>query len=221
MFSRAALGLSLCAWLCAVACGSDDRKAVGVPDAKDAGPEPMTPMTDPTKGCVDVELDGTTVVEHLADFTATFEAGTSYDRTVMLFGGGPVEQPNTPRRAYIYAMDKVDAQMMAKKYPDFYLCSSVGGQEASTYIRVYDLVPATCQIHQQLVAALRVYNANVTRGGDRTSLRLEGAPLTVKSVTADTTGEDVSAQVSGQQFHVITKVQQLTGESVLDFGTKN
>ena len=137
----------------------------------------------------------------------------------MLFGGAQVDQPNTPSRAYIFGLDKVDAQRMAMKYPDFYLCSSAGGQEAATYIEVYDIVPASCKVYQQLVTALRVYNSHVVRGGDRTSLRLEGAPLTVTSVTADASGQDVSAQVSGQHFHLVTAVQQLTGESVLDFGT--
>jgi hypothetical protein len=137
----------------------------------------------------------------------------------MLFGGMPVEQPNTPSRAYIFGLDKADAQMMAKKYPDFYLCSSVGGQEAASYIRIYDMVPATCLIHQQLVAAIRRFEANAAKGGDRTSLYLEGAPLTVTSLTDDVTGQDVSAQVSDQQFHLITSVKQLTGESLIKFGT--
>jgi hypothetical protein len=69
------------------------------------------------------------------------------------------------------------------------------------------------------MAALRLYAANSARGGDRTSLRLEGTLLNVKSVTSNATGQDVSAQVSGQQFHLITAVQQLTGESLFRFGT--
>jgi hypothetical protein len=180
----------------------------------------MTPDDPPPPtGCATVESNGDVVVEHLKDFTAQFQLGTSYNRTVMLFGGMTVQQPNTPSRAYIFGLDKVDAQKMADKYPDFYLCSSVGGQEAASYIQVYDIVPATCKIHQQLVTALRLYEKNAAAGGDRTSLRLEGAPMTVTSLTADATCEDVSKQVAGQQFHLITAVQQLTGESLFRFGT--
>lgn len=212
----------LCAWLCA-ACGGDDNRVVAVPDPVDAGEEPdaAKPYDNPAmnSGCAPVDVTGDIAVEHLKNFTATFQIGEPYVRTVMLFGGMPVEQPNTPSRAYIFGLDKVDAQRMAMKYPDFYLCSSVGGQEAASYIQVYDMIPATCKIHEQLVAALRVFEANAARGGDRTSLRLEGALLTVKSVTDNANGQDVSSQVSGQQFHLITKVERLTGESLLKFGT--
>lgn len=220
--SRATLALAACAWLCAACAGDEEARRVSVPPGQDAGEEEeMTPRDDPaTRGCVDVAVEGDAVVEHLQNFTAKFTVGTAYTRTVMLFGGMAVEQPNTPSRAYIFGLDKADAQMMAKKYPDFYLCSSVGGQEAASYIRVYDMVPATCLIYQQLVAAIRRYDANAAKGGDRTSLYLEGAPLTVTSVTDDVSGQDVSAQVSDQQFHLITSVKQLTGESLLKFGTE-
>lgn len=214
--------LILGAWLCA-ACAGDSERVVNVPPPEDAGVVEEKPKDASVamRGCVDVEVEGDSVVEHLEKFTAKFKVGTAYTRTVMLFGGMPVEQPNTPSRAYIFGLDKEDAQMMAKKYPDFYLCSSVGGQEAASYIRIYDMVPATCLIHQQLVAAIRRFDANAAKGGDRTSLYLEGAPLTVTSVTDDVTGQDVSAQVSDQQFHLITAVKQLTGESLLKFGTTN
>ena len=89
-----------------------------------------------------------------------------------------------------------------------------GGQEASKYIVPYDLVPANCEVYEQIVAALRQYDTNVTKGGDRTSLRFEGAPLELESVIADATGEDVTDQVSNQDFHLVTAVEQLTGQSV-------
>ena len=218
--SRAPLVWALCAWLCA-ACGDEERSFTDVPTAPDAGVvEKKKPDESPqTTGCVDVELDGDKLVEYLADFTAKFKVGASYDRTVMLFGGMAFQKPNTPSRANIFGLDKVDAQRIAEKYPDFYLCSSPGGQEAAAYIRVYDIVPASCQVHQQLVAALRDYDSNASRGGDRTSLRLQGAPLTVQSVVANGSGQDVADQVSDQQFHLITSVKQLTGESLLRFGT--
>jgi hypothetical protein len=218
LYSRA---FAVCVWLC-VACGASDGKTVMVPPAEDAG-EPDASAQEPglPPGCVDVEVEGDEVVEHLDDFTARFELGDPYARTLMLFGGMVVPKANTPTRAYIFGLDKMDAQMMAMRFPDFYLCSSVGGQEAATYIHVYDIVPATCKIYQQLAAAFRVYNQNAAAGGDRTSLRLEGMPLTVKSVTVNATGQDVSDQVSDQQFHLITGVQQLTGESLLNFGSTN
>jgi hypothetical protein len=220
--SRASLTLALCAWLCGACSGGDEPGVVNVRTPPDAGEAEEMPPDDEPKvppGCVDVQIDGDAVVEKLQDFTARFEVGTPYTKTLMLFGGMAVLQPNTPSRAYIFGLDKVDAQKMAMKYPDFYLCSSPGGQEASEYIQVYDIVPANCKIHEQLLAALRVLAANAAKGGDRTSLRMEGKPLTVKSITDDVSGQDVSAQVSGQQFHLITAVQRLTGESLLDFGT--
>jgi|GEM_PF-5855032 len=217
LYSRA---FAVCVWLCAACAASDEGKTVAVPPAEDAGElDASTDEPGLPPGCVDVEISGDEVVEHLDDFTARFELGDPYARTLMLFGGMVVPKANTPTRAYIFGLDKMDAQMMAMKYPDFYLCSSVGGQEAATYIHVYDIVPATCKIYQQLAAAFRVYNKNAAVGGDRTAVRLEGRPLTVKSVTVNATGQDVSDQVSDQQFHLITGVQQLTGESLLNFGT--
>ena len=213
------VALALC-----MACGDGDNSggAVDVPagaDVLDAAVENRPAVHMPADDCVDVKTDAATLVEHVRDFTATFRIGASYDRTLMLFGGDSVQQPNALSRAYVFGLDKIDAQVLAKKYPDFYLCSSPGGREASSYIRTYDLVPATCEIYQQLVAALRQYNANVAVGGDRTSVRLAGAPLELTSVVDEHSGADVSDQVSGQEFHLVTSVTQLSGESVLSFGT--
>lgn len=213
--SSVALALSALLW---AACGDDaSEEFVSAGQAPDAGP---ATTVDPVRRCDLVEMDGEFVLEHEKDFTARFRVGVPYTRTVMLFGGGPVETENVFSNAQIFGLDKKDAQMLAEKYPDFYLCSSEGGQEASKYIVRYDLVPATCQIYDQIVTALRQYNKNVARGGDRTSLRLEGAPLQLESAIADVTGEDVTAQVTDQDFHLVTAVEQLTGQSVLSFGSK-
>jgi hypothetical protein len=218
--SRAPLACALCAWLCAGCNASPEQSdIVEVPTVPDAGEPEKKPDAGSTEGCVTVEVDGNAVVEQLPNFTARFQLGASYDRTVMLFGGMPVGQADAPSRAYIFGLDKVDAQRIAEKYPDFYLCSSIGGQEAAAYITVYDIIPANCQVYQQLVAALRVFNFNDSTGGDRTSLRLEGAPLTVTSVTDDASGKDVSEQVANNRFQLITSVKQLTGESLFEFGT--
>jgi hypothetical protein len=221
--SLASIALLLCAWSCVACGGGSDAASIDVqpaPEASDAGIQGKDPTQSDSMGrCDGVQVDGDIVVEHAQDFTARFRVGAAYSKTVMLFGGETMLKPNTLTRAYIIGLDKVDAQLLAKKYPDFYLCSSAGGREASTYIRTYDLVPATCEIYNQLVAALRQYNVNVAKAGDRTSLRLEGSPLSLESVVDDATGQDVSDQVSGQQFHLVTGVKQLSGESVLSFGT--
>jgi hypothetical protein len=202
------------------ACGGGEGEAfvdVGMPrDAMDKGGE--THMADPRRACETVEMDGEFVVEHEQDFTGRFSMGEPYTKTVMLFGGEPVQEVNVLSSAYIFGLDKVDAQMLAKKYPDFANCSSPGGQEASRYIVPYDLVPASCEVYDQIVDALRVYHENAVAGGDRTSLRFEGAPLELESVTADATGEDVTDQVKDQDFHLVTSVEQLTGQSVVSFG---
>ena len=198
--------------------GGGNEESVTVSVTLDAG-EARMGDDDSVRRCALVEIDGEFVVEHEKDFTGRFHVGAPYTKTVMLFGGEPVEDENVLSNAQIFGLDKMDAQMLAQKYPDFYLCSSAGGQEASKYIVRYDLVPATCQIYDQIVTALAQYHRNVVTGGDRTSLRLHGAPLELESVIADATGEDVTDQVSGQVFHLVTAVEQLTGQSVLSFGT--
>jgi hypothetical protein len=213
-----ALALSACLW---AACGGDGEDTVRARKAPDGGTATAgsAAPADPDRGCDSVQLDGELVVEHEKDFTARFRMGEPYTKTMMLFGGEPVETENVFSNAYIFGLDKADALMLAKKYPDFYMCSSPGGQEAADYIIPYDLVPATCEVYDQLVTALRQYSKNSVAGGDRTSLRLEGAPLQLESVTADATGNDATGQVTDQDFHLVTAVQQLTGESVIAFGT--
>jgi hypothetical protein len=218
--SRTSITLALSTWLWA-ACGSDGEDTVRARKAPDGGTATAgsAAPADPDRGCDSVQLDGELVVEHEKDFTARFRMGAPYTKTMMLFGGEPVETENVFSNAYIFGLDKADALMLAKKYPDFYMCSSPGGQEAADYIIPYDLVPATCEVYDQLVTALRQYRKNSVAGGDRTSLRLEGAPLQLESVTADATGNDATDQVTDQDFHLVTAVQQLTGESVVAFGT--
>ena len=213
----------LCTWMCA-ACGANDA-GVSVGTAEGAGAGDDSTNTDGGTttahghGCDMVVVDGNVVVEKEKDFTAHYRAGTPYTKTVMLFGGVPVDGDNKLSNANIFALDQADAQMLAAKYPDFYLCSSPGGKEAAKYIVPYDLVPATCDVYKQLLEAFDVLNRNDRAGGDRTSLRIEGAPLTLESVTQNTNGADVTGQVHDQNFQLVTAVQRLTGESLIKFGS--
>jgi hypothetical protein len=211
--------LALCALLCA-ACGANHASGVSVGTDQDAGASDGGAAAAPGHGCDMVEVNGSDVVEKEKDFTAHYRAGAAYIKTVMLFGGERVEEDNKLSNAYIFALDQADAQMLAVKYPDFYLCTSPGGKEAQKYIIPYDLVPATCDVYKQLLAAFAEFHKNDRAGGDRTSLRLEGAPLVLESVTANSTGQDVKNQVTNQNFQLVTAVQQLTGETLLKFGTR-
>jgi hypothetical protein len=199
--------------------GSGPVVSVGdAPDEDGAGARDVDADAEPTaRRCDNVMVDGEIVVEMERDFTARFRVGEPYDRTVMLFGGEEVDEDNVFSNAYIFALDQQDALMLAEQYDDFYLCSSPGGEVASSYIIPYDLVPANCEVHDRIVRALQVYARNLASGGDRTSLRFEGAPLELESVTANGSGDDYSDQVSGQDFHLVTSVEQLTGESVVSF----
>ena len=218
-FHARAIALSLAVSVSA-ACGGERESFVEAGEEVDAAVRPRMPaIHDGASGCDDVEIDGEFVIERERDFTARYRIGERYTRTVMLFGGEPVEQDNILSNAYIFALEKGDAQRLAETYPDFHLCSSPGGMAAASYIRAYDLVPATCEVHEQIASALRSYHRNASVGGDRTSLRFEGAPLQVESVIADASGEDVADQVADQNFHLVTGVEQLTGQSVLGFGT--
>jgi hypothetical protein len=214
------MALALSTWLWAACGGGGGEASVDVGEV----PDPMRPaeeagMTDPAVACDVVEMEGEFLVEREKDFTARFRVGEPYTKTMMIFGGEPVEEDNVFSNAYIFGLDKVDALMLAEKYPDFYLCSSEGGQEASSRIIPYDLVPANCEVYEQILSALRQYNRNAASGGDRTSLRFDGAPLQLESVTADATGDDYTDQISDQDFHLVTAVEQLTGESLISFGT--
>jgi hypothetical protein len=219
---RAWIALVLCIALCA-GCGGDGGKSVvSVGDRQDGGADPDEmdmEMVDEDPACDVVLVEGQIVIEHETHFTARFRIGEPYTKTVMLFGGEPVEDQDVLSNAYILGLDKEDALMLAEEYPDFYLCSSPGGQAAAAHVRPYDFVPASCDIYEQLSTALRRFRINREAGGDRTSLRFEGAPLELESVIDDASGGDVTDQVTDQHFHLVTSVEQLTGESVLEFGT--
>jgi hypothetical protein len=215
--------LILCALLCG-ACGAPaDGSQVSVGDGRDAGDDDDDEMTmemeGPDPGCDMVEIDGDFVIEHETRFTARYRIGERSTKTIMLFGGEPVEGEDVLSNAYILGLDKQDALALAEVFPDFFLCSSPGGDAAAEHIFPYDLVPASCEVYEKLVTALVQFRINREAGGDRTSLRIEGAPLELVSVIDDASGVDVSDQVTDQHFHLVTEVEQLTGESVLEFGT--
>jgi len=201
--------------------GASGDPVVSVGGGRDAGDmDPMEMVEDePDPGCDEVSVSGQFVVEHEAHFTARYHIGEPYTKTVMIFGGEPVEAEDTLSNAYIMGLDKMDALALAEEFPDFYLCSSPGGDAAAALIKAYDLVPASCEVYDKLVVALRQFRINREAGGDRTSLRFDGAPLELESVIDDASGSDVTDQVMDQHFHLITSVEQLTGESVLSFGT--
>jgi hypothetical protein len=211
----------LCALLCAACGGPTDGASVSVGDGRDGGDDTTDEMVidEPNLGCDMVEIDGEFAIEHEENFTARYRIGERSTKTIMLFGGEPVEDDDVLSNAYILGLDKADALMLAELFPDFYLCSSPGGDAAADHIFPYDLVPANCEVYEKLVNALNRFRINREAGGDRTSLRLEGAPLELVSVIDDASGVDVTDQVTDQHFHLVTAVEQLTGESVLEFGT--
>jgi hypothetical protein len=207
--------------LCA-GCGGSDKGAgvsVGAGDGDGDGDGDAEMEMNEGLRCDDVEVDGEFVIEREERFTARYRIGERYEKTILLFGGEPIEAEDTLANAYILGLDKEDALALAEAFPDFYLCSSEGGDAAAEHVFPYDFVPANCEVLEDLVAALTQFKINHRRGGDRTSIRFEGAPLELLSVVDDASGVDVTEQVATSDFHLITSVEQLTAESVLEFGT--
>jgi hypothetical protein len=171
-------------------------------------------------GCSNIEVDGEFVIEHEANFTIRYRIGERYTKTLLLFGGDSIPEPNKLASAYVLGLDKEDALALAEAFPDFYLCGSPGGEETAELALPYDFVPASCEVYDDLMAAIRQFRTNHTAGsGDRGSIRFDGAPLEVLSVTDDASGGDATGQVKTDVFHLITRVERLTAESVLEFGT--
>jgi len=226
LYSRASIALALFLALSAGCDSGGGDQTVSVGRGRDAGDlSDDAGMDEPDEpACDRVEIDGDQVIEHERDLSLRYRAGEPYTKTVMLFGGGSVVDPNVPSNAYVLGLDKMDALMLAEDFPDFYLCSSPGGQAAADLLRAYDLVPADCEVFEQLVRALRRFHQNRAAGGDRTSIQFQGAPLALEAVL-DTSGNDVTDQVRDQvvdlDLHLVTSLEQLTGESVLSFGTSN
>ncbi|MDH5676217.1 MAG: hypothetical protein OEZ06_29120 [Myxococcales bacterium] len=171
--------------------------------------------------CNVVEIDGSQVIVREDNVVATFTKSDSIDSIVMLFGGMAVDFDDAVSTVSIMGLDQADALEAAMIYPDFYLCSSVGGDDQAIEAKIHqmDFVPASCQVHEAIVAALSQFRVNAGSGGDRTSLRLQGAMLQLDSAIVNGSGEDVTAHFAGLNFQLVTDVDQLTGQSVLEFGT--
>lgn len=215
--SRAAAAAVLCAVLAAGCGGGEGGPKVSVGDPGDGDGSAAEPEREST--CDAIEIDGDVVTEHEANFTARYRIGQRYTKTVMLFGGEAIAAEDTLGNAYVLGLDKSDAMMLAQEYPDFHLCSSPGGDAAAAHVFPYDFVPASCDVYERLIAALDQFRLNHRAGGDRTSIRFEGAPLELIDVVQNDNGADVTDQVTTADFHLITSVEQLTGQSVLEFGT--
>jgi hypothetical protein len=207
-------GLVVLLWGCSPI-SKEPTHEVGERDAggrEDGGAE--TPGVD----CDNVTIDGDEVSVQEEDVTARFRMGALGTSTVMMFGGEPVKFENAVSNMGLVALDQSDAVVLAQKYDDFYLCSSPGGIEAQNYIVQFDLVPASCRVYDQLLRALADFARNSSVGGDRVSLSFKGAKLELQSVTFDNGGMDVTDQFADLNFHLVTEVEQITGESLIEFG---
>lgn len=200
------------------ACSSGPEPTVQL--SADAGPDQGDGGTDagPNTDCDNVTIVGDQVTVHEETVTARLTMGELKTNTVMMFGGDTVDFDDAVSNVALKALDQTDAVMLAQTYPDFYLCSSPGGLAAQNYIVQFDLVPASCQVYDQLVSALADLKRAAASGTDRVSLKFDGAPLTLDSVTFDASGLDATDQLQDLNFYLVTKVEQITGESLLDFG---
>lgn len=200
------------------ACSSPHREPKVFVSDVDAGVDDDQGGAEPVLDCNNVTIDDDQVIVREEDVTARFKVGALGEHTVMLFGGEAVTFDNAVSNVGLIALDQSDALMLAEKYDDFYLCSSPGGIEAQNFIIQFDLVPASCLVYNQLVRALADFARNNQAGGDRVSLSFEGAPLTLESVAFDEGGMDVTDQFEQLNFYLITKVEQITGQSLIEFG---
>ncbi|MDH5676314.1 MAG: hypothetical protein OEZ06_29610 [Myxococcales bacterium] len=181
---------------------------------------PLKPPA-PTDICNEVVINDMQVIVREESVVAKLSQSAPFANVVMLFGGEEMKHNDAVRTVAILGLDQTDAIEAAKTYPDFDLCSSAGAEDEAIQAKLkqIDFVPATCEIHEAIVAALEVFETNRDTMGDRTSLRLEGAMLQLQSASVQDTDEDVTNRYTGLELLLVTDVEQLTGKSVIELGT--
>ncbi len=145
---------------------------------------------------IGTRVDGSQVVRDAGPLEARFSRIGALDDTYMLFGGDMMRPRNSLTHAFLAGLPIDDARAIAADHPDFHLCKSAGAPRAQERTRSLNLVAADRAARSALEEAVDLYRERLQENGERTCIRVQGAPLNLESVHLEGGGADVTAEVT-------------------------
>lgn len=145
---------------------------------------------------VGTRLDGRQVIRDAGPLEASFTRVGSLDDTYMLFGGDVTRQRNSLNHAFLAGLPLHHARAIAASHPDFHLCKSPGASQAQKLTQDLNVVAADRAARNALEEAVELYEERLHGSGERTCVRVQGAPLSLDSVRLQEGGADVTEQVT-------------------------
>jgi hypothetical protein len=148
---------------------------------------------------VGTSVNGRRVVHQSGQIEATFSKFGSLDDAYMLFGGDADHRRNSLTHAIVVGLPIRYARAISARYPDFHMCKSPGAAQAQSHTEDLSVVAATRAARNSLEEAIRLFHQRVRGNGERTCIRVSGAPLQLDSVRVIQSGENLTRQV-GQAY---------------------
>jgi hypothetical protein len=144
---------------------------------------------------VGTSVDGRQVVRDAGQLEATFSRFGTLDDAYMLFGGDANEHRNSLTHGIFAGLPIRHARLISARYPDFHMCKSPGAREAQSLTEDLTVVAANRAARSGLEEAIRLFHQRIRGDGERTCVRVSGAPLQLDSVRVKQNDEDITHQV--------------------------
>lgn len=144
---------------------------------------------------VGTSVDGRRVVRHAGQLEANFTKFGVLDDSFMLFGGNSDSPSNSLTHAIVSGLPIRYARTISAGYPNFHMCTSPGAARAQRLTEDLSLVAANRAARNGLQEAIRLFHRRVRENGERTCIRVSGAPLQIDSVHVKQNGENITHQV--------------------------
>lgn len=144
---------------------------------------------------VGTRVEGRAVVRTSDGVETRFTRVGALDETWMLFGGDATQRRGSLTHATTSGLPIRHARVIAARYPDFHRCSSPGAAQAKNFIENVAFVATDRAARDTLGEALALFQERLGQNGDRTCVRVKGAPLVLDSVRLEHDGRDVTGEI--------------------------
>jgi hypothetical protein len=148
-------------------------------------------------GGVGTQISAQGVVREAGQLEARFRTVGALDETYMLFGGDVQRDRNSLVHVTAAGLPILVARAIAAVHPDFHRCKSPGAPQAMSQTKNLGLVAADRAALSTLADALDLFEERLASDGERTCIRVTGAPLALESVTVPEHGADITRDVAG------------------------
>jgi len=156
------------------------------------------------------------VIVSAGDIEARFTRVGSFSTTLMLFGGTYTKDKNAVSPVIIAGLDANSAKRIYASYPDFYMCKSRGAKKAMKRIKTLSMIATDSKTLQVVTSALDEFKTNLTTGGDRICIKLQGDKLKLVSVLIPKANTDITAKFKSLTFYLMTGAKKVPWKTVLE-----